>query len=251
MAARFCSNRIFGIGGTVRRFIGNFKSGRPWYESGVRSAGNGALMRIAPVLLPHLQTGTCELWADAALGAMITHNDTASISACVAFVNILWQLLQMEKPPAPEWWPSTYCQVAAPLETDGRYTPRSKELASFRGSLTDFIRENVLDALERDLSVAEACRSRYSGAFLLETVPGVLYILMRHARDPEEAIVRAVNDTKDNDTYAAIVGAAVGAIHGASGLTRKWVTGLTGRTGAADDGRIFELIAKAKDVFWH
>jgi len=37
---------------------------------------------------------------------------------------------------------------------------------------------------------------------------------MCHARDPEEAIVRAVNDTKDNDTIAAIAGAGVGVLHG-------------------------------------
>jgi ADP-ribosyl-[dinitrogen reductase] hydrolase len=37
---------------------------------------------------------------------------------------------------------------------------------------------------------------------------------MRHADDPEEAILRAVSDTKDNDTIGAIVGAAVGALHG-------------------------------------
>ena len=250
VAERFCSRQIFGIGGTVRRFIGNFKAGRPWHESGVQSAGNGALMRIAPVLLPHLKTGSRELWADAALGAMLTHNDTASISSCVAFVYMLWELLQMEAPPDPEWWPTTYCQIATQLENETVYSPRSGQIKSFQGALTNFIQEYVLDAHERNLSVADACRPWYSGAFLLETVPGVIYILMRHAHDPEEAIVRAVNDTKDNDTYAAIVGAAVGALHGAHGLPRRWVAGLTGRTGAADDKRIFELIAEAKDVFW-
>ena len=30
-----------------------------------------------------------------------------------------------------------------------------------------------------------------------EMVPTMIYILMRHGDDPEEAIVRAVNDTKD------------------------------------------------------
>ena len=39
----------------------------------------------------------------------------------------------------------------------------------------------------------EACDDWYSGAYLLETVPSVLYILMRHAHDPEEAIVRAAS----------------------------------------------------------
>jgi hypothetical protein len=37
-----------------------------------------------------------------------------------------------------------------------------------------------------------------------------LYILARHSGESEVAIIPAVNDTKDNDTIAAIVGAAVG-----------------------------------------
>ena len=43
----------------------------------------------------------------------------------------------------------------------------------------------------------------------METVPSVLYILMRHGDDPEQAIIRAATDTYDNDTIATIVGAAV------------------------------------------
>ncbi len=89
-----------------------------------------------------------------------------------------------------------------------------------------------------------------SGAFLLETMPSVLYILERHAASPREAILRAVNDTHDNDTIAAIVGAAVGALHGTPGLPREWVTGLTGRTAEDDDGYVFELIARARRRFW-
>jgi ADP-ribosyl-[dinitrogen reductase] hydrolase len=81
-------------------------------------------------------------------------------------------------------------------------------------------------------------------------VPCVLYILAQHGADAEEAIVRAVNDTKDNDTTAAIVGAAVGMLHGAEALPRRWRDGLTGRTGTDDDGRMFELIAQAKSRFW-
>ena len=81
-------------------------------------------------------------------------------------------------------------------------------------------------------------------------MPCVIYILMQHGHQPEEAIVRAVNDTKDNDTVAAIVGAAVGALHGKDKLPARWVSGLLGRTTADDDGRIFELLTKAEQVFW-
>ncbi len=91
----------------------------------------------------------------------------------------------------------------------------------------------------------DAADSWHSGAFLLETVPSVVYILMRHGRDPEEAIVRAVNDTKDNDTVAAIVGAAVGALHGRTALPKRWIDNLLGRTTDCDDGRVFELLESA------
>jgi ADP-ribosylglycohydrolase len=98
-------------------------------------------------------------------------------------------------------------------------------------------------------SVLQAGNAWYSGAYLLETLPTVLFILARHGDDPEEAIVRAVNDSKDNDTVAAIVGAAVGALHGEDALPRRWRDGLLGRTAADDDGRIFELLDRAETQF--
>ncbi len=68
--------------------------------------------------------------------------------------------------------------------------------------------------------------------------------------DPEEAIVRAVNDTKDNDTVAAIVGAAVGALHGEAALPARWKAGLLGCTRESDDGRVFDLLREARATFW-
>ena len=44
---------------------------------------------------------------------------------------------------------------------------------------------------------------------------------MVHAGDFEEAVVRAVNDTRDNDTVAAIVGAVLGAFYGRSGIPSR------------------------------
>lgn len=68
---------------------------------------------------------------------------------------------------------------------------------------------------------------------------------MRHSHDPEEAIVRAVTDTKDNDTVAAIVGAAVGALHGERALPERWLDNLAGRTTDRDDGRVPALLDQA------
>ena len=243
----FCHRHIFGVGSAVREFLGHRKSGRPWQKCGTRSAGNGALMRIAPILIPHLKAPSSDLWADAALSAMITHNDAGSTAACVAFVAMLWKLLAMDTVPDPYWWPRTYVSIAKDLEGDTKYRPRGGEYLDYEGPIWRFVSENLLDTVWREWpSVLDLCNSWHSGAFLLETVPSVLYILMRHADDPEEAIVRAVNDTKDNDTIAAIVGAAVGALHGKAKIPPRWIEKLSGRTTDRDDGRIFELLASAR-----
>jgi ADP-ribosylglycohydrolase len=118
---------------------------------------------------------------------------------------------------------------------------------AFRGPLWRLVDTEVRRALDEQLTVREACDRWYSGAFLLETLPSALYILARHSGEPEVAIIRAVNDTKDNDTIAAIVGAAVGALHGHLAFRSQWVHGVLGRTGEYDDGRVFELIARARE----
>ena len=52
LGAAFARRRIYGMGKSVREFLTNFKLGAPWMSAGASSAGNGALMRIAPILIP-------------------------------------------------------------------------------------------------------------------------------------------------------------------------------------------------------
>lgn len=249
LAELFARRQIFGIGGTIRAFRTAFNAGQPWEKAAQRSAGNGALMRIPPVVIPHLGRPSLELWADAILAGAVTHNDPSSIAACVSFVGLLWEALFLEEPPAGEWWLDRYCERARPIEGETRLEPRRPGL-NFCGPIWRFVDTVVRDTLGRNLSTVDACESWYSGAYLLETVPCVLYILARHAGAPEESIVRAVNDTRDNDTIGAIVGAAVGALHGWPALPEHWRRSLLGRTAEADDGRVFELIEMARRRFW-
>jgi ADP-ribosylglycohydrolase len=247
VATKFTQARIFGIGATVRQYLENMQArGRPWYESGVRSAGNGALMRIAPILIPHSKRPSPALWVDTTLCAMTTHNDSASISACLAFVGILWELLSMARPPRSDWYLQRYIEVARGLECDDSYRPRGGRFVTYQGPLWRYAERVIKEAMARDWDTLEACESWGSGAYLLETVPSVLYVLARHGADPEEAIIRAVNDTWDNDTVGAIVGAAVGALHGGAALPARWRRGLAGRLGESDDGHVQDLLEKAR-----
>lgn len=246
-------NTIYGIGGNVSDFIANHKAGKPWYEAGPKSAGNGALMRIAPMLIPHLKSPSPELWVDTALSAMITHNDSASIASCLAFVNILWELLHMDGVPEPSWWLDAFTEVAGDLEKDA-YEPGGPFFKGREWSLCDFLREKLPDAYEKGQSTFEACQSWYSSAYLMETVPCVLYILMKHGDDLEEAVVRAVNDTMDNDTVAAIVGAAVGALYGSKAIPGRWLDNLCGCTRiengeVLDEGQVHKVLEESRRLW--
>ncbi len=246
LARRFCEHRIRGAGSTTRAFIRNWKDTRVrWYRAGLDSSDNGALMRVAPVIVPHLRQPSPSPCVDAAIAAMITHNSYASNAACVAFVKMLWQLLGMGSTPGARWWVDSLCGTMEELEGDVLY-------ADHRMPLWKHTRRRVNGALRRRLSVMEACHEWGSGSSLFETLPSVLYILAKHAASPEEAIIRAVNDTKDNDTIGAVVGAAVGALHGLKGLPQFWIDDLLGQTRAdiADDGRVFKLLLQAKRLFW-
>lgn len=243
LAEKFSTRQIYGRGQSVGEFVRNYQQGMEWPEASSRSAGNGALMRIAAVFAAHKNEPTVDLWSDTVLCAAVTHNDAASISACIAFVGILQELVHMDVAPDPQWWVERYVAYAADIEGQKAYAPRGGEYAGkFSGTLSEFVQLTVPDALEQNLSTLDACNKWFSGAYLLETVPSVLMILSKHAHDPEEAIIRAVNDTKDNDTIAAIVGAAIGALHGEEALPHRWIDGLLGRTAQDDDGRVFELL---------
>jgi len=267
-------DRIFGIGSAVTAFLFAYRfGGKRWFEAGQASAGNGALMRISPVLLPHLQTMTEALWTDVTAATILTHRDEAAVAASVGFVGLLVECLArsgVEELPA-HWWSEIFLRYARPAEgtredaadegadvgEDEGFeascvtTYRSRVPGDpFEGSLCDRVEREVPRALEAGEDVLPACGRWHSGAYLLETVPCALHILGRHGADPEEAIVRAVNDTKDNDTIAAVVGAAVGALHGERALPVRWREGLLGRTREEDDGHVQELIDRAVDQFF-
>ena len=163
---------------------------------------------------------------------------------------MLWDLLAMDSPPAPEWWVATFSARAGEIETDERYSPRFGSQTAWAGSLSAYVEERVPPALSASASVREACARWGSGA-----VPAGDHAQRPvHPRSacrgpPKKRSVRAVNDTWDNDTIAAIVGAAVGALHGRQALPERWITGLSGRTRDADDGHVFGLLEAARARF--
>ncbi|MFN7799483.1 ADP-ribosylglycohydrolase family protein [Gemmatimonas sp.] len=247
LAFRIANDRIFGIGKATRDFCNALRTGAPWYEATQYSAGNGALMRITPMLLPHLRTGGTALWTDTALATAVTHNEPLAIASSVAWVALLWRLLNGDVPETPVEWLDTYTEVLRVLDDGQQYDTRvtAGPLQHWRGSLSQLLHTYVRDAVTRGTPVRIAAQQWFSGAFLLETGPTVLHIVAQHGHDPREALLVAVNDTRDNDTIASIVGGAMGAAHGTAWIPAEWRTQLLGRINGDDDGRLFTLIDDA------
>lgn len=176
-------------------------------------------------------------------------NEAGTRWACAAFVSMLWKLLDMASPLRREWWLDAYLQVAQQLETDSQYTPRGGRFLGYRGPAWKYVQEAVHWACEQNLPALEARKAWCCGACLLETIPSVLYILIRYAADLEGALIRAANQTQENDT-TAIVGPAVGALHGESAIPQRWINRLSGRIAEHDDRRISQLIDRARAAFW-
>jgi ADP-ribosylglycohydrolase len=222
----------------------------PWWCCGKESAGNGALLRSIAHILPYLKTGSEEFWANLILSVIITHNDVLAITSSLAFAFLVTELLKRETAPEPLWYVKTFCSIAEQIETNAEYeTTINNE--PYCGTLPQFLSTYLPELYEKGLSSTDACASFKSTSYLMETIPSILYILMKHADCLEEAIVRAVNDTIDNGTIAACVGAAVGALHGKKTIPESWLSQLSGRTTLAETGSTLQkIISDAKTSWW-
>jgi hypothetical protein len=143
-----------------------------------------------------------------------------------------------------------FVDAARPIEGEPKLRSRVPgEL--YEGPLWRFVEQRVLTALREGKPTSEALGAWYSGAYLLETMPTVLYLVARLLDEPQECLLRAVNDTYDNDTIAALCGAALGARHGFDAFPRPWREGLLGRTGPEDDGHVFTVVDRLKRLGGH
>ena len=91
-----------------------------------------------------------------------------------------------EAPADRYWWPETDISIARGLEGDTKYRTRGGKHLDYEGPIWRFVSENLLLHWRIRPSELDLCNSFHSGAFLLETVPCALNILMQHATDPEE-----------------------------------------------------------------
>ena len=187
------------IGLTTRAALQALDRGIPWDEAGThvtgyasgQSAGNGAVMRCAPVAL-RFRSDLSALDQASRDTARITHADARCQAAAVAINRSIAHLL-----------------ADAPIET---------------------LVESVLSVIDEP-ETREALRKApglerhqvRSGGFVLDTMQSALWSFLKHG-DLESTVIEAVNLGADTDTTGAVAGALAGARYGASAIPERWIS---------------------------
>lgn len=211
IAARFVAWLRTGpkdVGNITRTAIRYHEQGLPWREVGPRvhremagrSAGNGSLMRCAPVALFHALRPDA-LVADSAIVSEITHANPLSVWASIAVNLAIVELVHGRHEGLVE-------RVAARIEEP-------------------HVRATLLAAphLSR--------RAVRSGGYVLETL-GAAFWALEHHPGFEEVVVAAVNLGDDADTVGAVAGALAGAREGMGALPERWLAHLRDAEHLAD-----------------
>ncbi|GEJ57088.1 ADP-ribosylglycohydrolase [Anaeromyxobacter diazotrophicus] len=224
----------FDIGTQTAAALNAIREGRPaqragfelWKRAARRPAGNGALMRTAPIAV--LLAGAGARRAAALADAAITHFDPRCRLACAAFDAALAAAIEADARPE------------AMRDAALRELPLAAEALRAEGAGARDV-ASAARALELDLALAGEPDPRLHGRDVhLHRTQGFVRVAFRlafwellHAPSFEEALVDAVNRGGDADTNGAIAGALAGAAHGEAAIPARWREAVLGAVPAA------------------
>ena len=202
-----------GMGGLTAEVLSELGRGTPageaarvvWERTGWSNAGNGAVMRCAPVALRHRGSGAAVV-RNARASALVTHFDArcewSTVVVCVA----LAVALSGEPPSVPELMEAT--------EALGEQDVGAAAL----GQLTEAMGAADGATLEQ-LELDDAMDMGYT----LKAMQVVLWALQQEG-DFESVVGGVVDAGGDTDTNAALAGAASGARGSVAQIPSRWLS---------------------------
>lgn len=241
----------FDVGNQTARSLGKIENGTTigqaglevWHESDRRPAGNGSLMRTAPIGVHFARANDLQVVVDAALtDAAITHADPRCGLACAAFdAAIAVAVRGADQKAAPDQLAAA--MAAAAREAVPMAASRLREL--WDGNREDLAAlASAEEALDRDLAAARSAEPGVYGSELdLHRTAGFVRVAFRlafwhlfHTPSWRDAVVDVASRGGDADTNAAIVGALLGARDGVTAIPGAWLDRVLGATqpGPAD-----------------
>ena len=215
----------FDIGHTTQVAIQRLDEGVPAEKAGPdreASNGNGALMRISPLVFWFDRQTIPERFRLVRRAASITHGHIRSTMACFYYVEYARLLLDG-------------------MDKFAAYRQLQDEM---RLSLPVLVGDPAEIALLGRLmsgSLADQPEGRIRGSgYVLHTLEASLWCLLT-TDNYRDAVLRAVNLGEDTDTTAAVTGALAGMCYGAGQIPTEWLAQLARREEIEDLARRFSL----------
>ncbi len=219
-----CTCECFDIGGTVSSALARFDRTREPFSGSTdeHSAGNGSLMRLAPVVLAY--AADPQRAVDLAGGSSrVTHGAAAAVDACRYFAGLLVGALEgrdKEVLLGPRFEPVAGLWAGSPL------SPAIDTVAA--GSFCRKSRDEI-----------------HGSGYVVESLEAALWAFHSTSSFREGALA-AVNLGDDADTTGAIFGQIAGAFYGESGIPVEWLNIVAWRSKITDlADRLLEMSATA------
>jgi ADP-ribosyl-[dinitrogen reductase] hydrolase len=217
-----CTGDCFDIGIATRTALARFEQNPndPFAGSDdPRTAGNGSIMRLAPVPLYFARHPLLAI-EKAAASSRLTHAATECVDACRYLAALIVGAIQGRR--KAELLADHFDPTGGDLWTRQPLCPRIAEIAagSFRRK--------------------EPPEIRGSG-YVVESLEAALWAFERGG-DFTDVVLRAANLGDDADSTSAVAGQLAGAFYGVSGIPEKWLTTLAMRNEIDEfAARLFEL----------
>jgi len=194
------TGRCFDIGGTTVTALLTFKStGQPFSgTTGERTAGNGSIMRLAPVPMFYYPDNENAL-RHAVESSRTTHGAVECLEACRLLAEVILRALE----------------------------GRSIEECLTGHDASGFTSPGIASIARCEYQEKPAEEIKGSG-YVVESLEAALWCL-GHTGSFEGAILAAANLGDDADTTAAVCGQVAGAFYGESGIPKRWLEKLAMR----------------------
>ncbi|CAF2387630.1 unnamed protein product [Rotaria sp. Silwood2] len=163
------------------------------------AAGNGALMRLAPVPLFYYRTKSDAI-QNAANSVILTHGDKKAIDACRFYSALIWHAIN---------------GVAKNDLLDSSFY-RKHFKTNFDQDLMKIINGSYKD---RKNGYQDGIRGK---GFILNSLEAALWAFYNDENSFEKGVLLAVNLGDDTDTTAAIYGQLAGAVYGIENIPQRW-----------------------------
>jgi ADP-ribosyl-[dinitrogen reductase] hydrolase len=258
-------DQAFDVGELTRTVLTMLKEGRhwenaarqTWLSGGKRQAGNGSLMRTAPIGVFFARDQKARIEASLR-DSQLTHYDPRCQLACTIFNGSLAAAINwFDKPKGPpgKVAPPPPSGAASKAQLDaivaGGLADISLAGAQLGHTAPDFVIDvkDAAAALRADIDAARKDDPLLYGPELhMHAHEGFVRVAFRlaywelfHAPSFEAALIDVVNRGGDADTNGAICGALLGATYGEHAIPERWRTPVLEALGVPGRGPLWDL----------